>query len=244
VKLLALLAATVALAAALGAAAARAAASADECRGLLVCLPVPGPWVAVPARTEASPGQALYELRCPLPGYIVAGTDVRLSDREIDVSFRGETGSPVSPGVTTSRAVLFSGTFAGTRRVQTAFRPFIGCVPTSGGGGRDQTSVRRPAALRPTRPLERRVVTRRLQSGVSSRVVARCRKGERLVAGSHAVGFFTGNAPPGQSLLGAVEVVTRLQAGAVVATVTTAPSLPPALRVVAQVHAVCRKASL
>jgi hypothetical protein len=237
------LALVAALATALGAAGAGAATTADECRGLLVCLPVPGPWVVIPAVTGGTPARTEFELRCPLRGYIVAGTDVRLSDREIDVFFRGETGSPVSPGVTTSRAVLFTGTFVGTRRLATTFQPFLGCVPTSGGGGRDQTSVSRQEALRPTRPLQRRVVTRRLQSGVSTRIVARCRSGERLVAGAQAVGFYT-NVPPGQTLLDAVRIVGRVRAGAVVATATAAASLPPSLRVVAQVQAVCRRASL
>ena len=239
-----LLGALAALAAVLGAAGAPAATTADECRGLMVCLPVPGPWVEIPPRAGAAPARVAFELRCPLAGYIVAGTDVRLAEREIDVSFRGETGSPVTPGVTTSRAVLFTGTYVGTRRRATTFRPFLGCIPTRGGGGRDQTSVSRPAALRPTRPLERRVVTRRLQSGASIQVVARCRKGERLVEGAHAVGYYTGEAPPGETLLGAIDVARRVRGTAVVATATADASLPPALRVVAQVQALCRRASL
>jgi hypothetical protein len=242
VRRLALFGACVALTAALGAASAQAAATADECRGLLVCLPVPGPWVVIPP--GGAPARTAFELRCPLRGYIVAGTDVRLSDREIDVAFRGETGSPVAPGVTTSRAVLFTGTYVGTRRRAVTFRPFLGCVPTSGGGGRDQTSVAPPSGLRPTRPLERRVVTRRLQSGTRIQVVARCRRGERLIEGAHAVGFDTGNVAPGQTLLGAVDVVRRIRGAAVVATATADASLPQSLRVVAQVQALCRKASL
>jgi hypothetical protein len=208
----------------------------------MVCLPVPGPWVVIPP--AGSPPRTSFELRCPLRGYIVAGTDVRLADREIDVAFRAETGSPVAPGVTTSQAVLFTGTYVGTRRRPTTFRPFLGCVPTSGGGGRDQTSVSQQAALRPTRPVERRVVTRRLQSGTTIRVVARCRGGERLVEGSHAVGFYTGDVPPGDTLVDAVRIVRRVVGSAVVATATAAPSLPPSVRVVAQAQAFCRRASL
>lgn len=232
------------LAAAAASGLATAATAADECRGLQVCLPVAGPWVALPARAlGGAPPRVDYELRCPLRGYIVAGIDVRLADPDVDVSFRGETGSPVSPGVTTSQAVLFTGTHTGARRTPTSFRPFVGCVPTSGGGGRDQTSLRRtsaPTALRPTRPLERRVVSRRLRPGTSVEVVARCRRGTRLVSGGHAVAFFT-DAAPGGSLLGAVRVTRRTRAGAVVATAAAAATLPADLRVEVQVQALCAR---
>ena len=111
------------VAAVLAGTAAAPAGAADECNGLRVCLPVSGPWVAV------AQGGAEYELRCPRQGYIVAGTDARLASRDIDVSFRGETGSPVAPGVTTRAAVLFRAISTGT--TPTSFRPFIGCIPTA-----------------------------------------------------------------------------------------------------------------
>jgi hypothetical protein len=82
--------------------------AADECRGLQVCLPVPGPWVAIPAPSGDGVPSVTWEMRCPLRGYIVAGIDARVSDRAVDVSIRGENGAPVSPGVTTGRAVLFT----------------------------------------------------------------------------------------------------------------------------------------
>ena len=77
------------------------AQAADECKGLRVCLPVTGPWVVVPA------GGIDYELACPLKGYVVAGTDARVATADVDVWFRGETGSPVGPGVTTRQSVVF-----------------------------------------------------------------------------------------------------------------------------------------
>ncbi len=137
----------VALAAFLGATG--AAWGADECRGLQVCLPVPGPWVAIPAPSGGGVPSVTWQMRCPLRGYIVAGIDARVSDRSIDVSIRGENGAPVSPGVTTGREVLFTAVYTGGGRRATSFRPFIGCVPTSGGGGRGQTSVRRTTAFAP-----------------------------------------------------------------------------------------------
>ena len=121
-------------AAALAASASPASAAPRECRGLQVCVPVVGPWVAV----HAEPVQFL--LSCPR-GYLVGGTDAELSDRAIDVVFLGNQGSPVNPGITTSRDALFVGTYVGTGDSAATFRPHLGCVPAGGGGGRVPTAV-------------------------------------------------------------------------------------------------------
>ena len=218
------------------------AVAADECRGLLVCLPVAGPWVAVPA-PGGNAARVDYLLRCPRRNYIVAGVDARLADAEIDVSFRGETGAPVAPGVTTRGALLFSAVSTAASRRPTSFQPFIGCVPTSGGGGRAQTSYTAtpPGGLRPTEPIERRVVTRRLATGVALFTV-RCPSGARLLDGSHAVAFRTGAAPSSR-VLSAVRVKRSLVGGAVVARVTVASGGLGGARAELQLHAVCRKAA-
>ena len=90
------------------------AGAADECRGLEVCLPVQGPWVVVPPS-----GVVHWDLRCPRRGYIVAGTDARVSDRGVDVWFRAETGSPVGPGRSSTGSAYFTARYAGAtaRRV-------------------------------------------------------------------------------------------------------------------------------
>jgi hypothetical protein len=232
-----LLAATTVVVALLAAAAVPAVA-ADECRGLQVCLPVAGPWVVVPPTAVVE-----YELRCPLPGYIAAGVDVRLSETEIDVSFRGETGSPVGAGVTTRRAVLFTARSTAPAPRHSSFKPFVGCVPTSGGGGRAQTAYAAtpPGGLRPSRPLERVVVTRRVQEGISV-VRARCPRGARLLGGSHAVAFRTA-APPAARVLAAVRVAQSVAGGAVVARVSVAPGALDGAPAEVQLHAVCRKAA-
>jgi hypothetical protein len=62
-RLLALVVAATAVAVGLGAGTGRAA---DECRGLQVCLPVTGPWVAIPAADGGGPAVAVWELRCPV----------------------------------------------------------------------------------------------------------------------------------------------------------------------------------
>ena len=217
------------------------ARAADECRGLQVCLPVPGPWVAIPAPAGGGVPTVSWEMRCPLRGYIVAGIDARVSDRAIDVSIRGENGAPVSPGVTTGRAVLFTAVYTGTARKPTTFRPFIGCVPTSGGGGRGETSIRHTTAFAPGKPLDRRVVERRLLSGASVRATGRCPAGTRLLGAQHAFAFRIDD-EPGSTLLNAVRI-QRTSAGRTVTAVgTVAPSVPQGLRVLLQVQILCSKA--
>jgi hypothetical protein len=226
-----------AVAAGVGVGAGRAA---DECRGLQVCLPVPGPWVAIPPSEGGGPAVAVWELRCPLKGYIVAGIDARVSDRSIDVSFRGENGAPVSPGVTTGREVLFTAVYAGTGRLTTSFQPFVGCIPSSGGGGRALTGTASPAAYVPAKPIERRVARKRLVSGSTTRVVQSCPAGTRLLGAQHAYAFRVG-AQPGRSLLDAVNVRQTVAGRSVVARASVDASVPRRLQVELQVHALCTK---
>jgi hypothetical protein len=215
--------------------------AADECRGLQVCLPVTGPWVAIQPAGGA-PAVAVWELRCPVRGYIVAGIDARVSDRSIDVSFRGENGAPIGPGVTTGRELLFTAVYAGTARRTTAFQPFIGCIPSSGGGGRALTATTTRTAYAPGRPIERRVARKRLVSGGTVRVVQRCPAGARLVGAQHAYAFHVG-AEPGASLLDSVRVQRTVEGQSVVARASLAASVPRRLRVELQLHALCTRAT-
>ena len=214
--------------------------AAGECRGLQVCLPVTGPWVAIPAAQGGGPAVGVWELRCPVKGYIVAGIDARVSDRSIDVSFRGENGAPVSPGVTTGREVLFTAVYAGTGRRTTAFQPFVGCIPSSGGGGRALTGTTARTAYVPARPIERRVVRKRLVSGGTVRVVQTCPAGARLLGAQHAYAFYVG-AQPGASLLDAVDVRQTISGRTVVARARVDASVPRRMRVELQLHALCTR---
>jgi hypothetical protein len=231
---------TVVVAAALAASAigrgAGAATAADECRGLQVCLPVAGPWVVVPAPGPTATARADWELRCPFREYVVAGTDARLSDPDLDVFIRGETGSPVSPGVTTSRAVLFSGVYAGRRRIPTTFRPFVGCIPASGGGGRSLTSA---SALPPTRPVTRRVAQRRVPPAATVTASVACRPSETVVAGGHAVAFRTAS-PPTRRVIAAVRARRSTTPRRVTVTAAAA-RLPRGAIALVQVVAYCRR---
>ena len=57
--------------------------------------------------SSCRPEASTTSLRARSPGYVVAGTDARVATGDVDVSFRGEIGSPVGPGVTTHRSVVF-----------------------------------------------------------------------------------------------------------------------------------------
>ena len=220
--------------------------AADECRGLQVCLPVAGPWVTIPARApKATTSSVTWALRCPLRGYIVAGLDARLSDRRIDVSFRGEAGSPVAPGVTTGQTVFFVATFTGQGRKATSFRPFIGCVPSSGGGGRAATAysrTRAATALKPGRPIEWRVAGVQLEPGNVRTMALRCKTGDRLIGWSWATGTRT-DVEPSPALLAGAHVTGTVRAGRVLVRVMASPRLPAGLIVEAQGHAVCARAA-
>ncbi len=206
------------------------AQAADECAGLRVCLPVTGPWVVVPG------GGVEYELSCPLPGYIVAGTDARVATADVDVTFRAEVGSPVGPGVTTSRSVVFRAARTASVATPSSFRPFIGCIPTRGGGGRALTSV--AASIRPTRPTRSAVVSVPIRRG-SQVVRVACPSGSRLVASTHAVAFRR-VAPPSAALTSGVTVVRSVSGGAVVARVTASAEAIGAKAEV-QLRAVCAR---
>ena len=206
-----------------------------ECDGLMVCVPVAGPWVVVPLGTERVP-HVEYQLSCPR-GYVVGGLDAELTDRAIDVGFVGRLGSPVNPGITTGRRVVFVGTYLGTTARAPSFRPHIGCMPSAGGGGRIPTAV--AAVVPPGQPAIRRVRTQRVRAG--TRVAAQsCARRERLVWSSHAFGFFTEN-PPTPSLVANVTGRPR-RAGRQLAVAVRADAELAGVRAVVQVHVVCTRA--
>jgi hypothetical protein len=241
-----LLAIGVVAAAALAAGVAPAGAT-NECRGLQVCVPVAGPWVVVPVGRSVPRPHVEFQLSCPR-GYIVGGIDVELSDRAIDVSFLGRSGSPVNPGITTTRDAVFLGTYVGNGAAVASFRPHLGCIPASGGGGREPAAVhvnappgqpQKPAAVQafaPGQPTTRRVKNVRLLAG--SRTVAQgCAAGERLVAATYALGFPTA-APPGRQLVAGVGLSQAVRGDRVIVTARANAAARVAGALV-QVDAVC-----
>jgi hypothetical protein len=177
-----------------------------------------------------------YQLTCPR-GHVVGGLDARLSVRGIDVGFIGTLGSPVNPGITTSRSAVFLGTYVGRSDGVASFRPFIGCMPAAGGGSRVPTSV---SQLRPGQPVTRRVKTVRVRPGTTT-VTQRCVSGERLVGGSHAIAFAT-RTPPSASLVRSVSASQSLTAGSVVVRVRGDAELA-GVRATLQVHALCSRSA-
>ncbi len=209
------------VAAAFAVAAAPAGAT-NECRGLQVCVPVVGPWVV------ATPGQVEFQLACP-QRYIVAGLDAELTSRGIEVGFVGALGSPVNPGITTSREAVFLGRVV-RDVVGATFRPHIGCVPGSGSGRRTPTAYH---VFPPGKPTIRHVVNFHVRAGVTTHEV-RCARNEQLVSASHAIGFL-GDTPPSEGAIGSVRATQRFRNGIVLVTVHAAKHV----RAVVQLDLLC-----
>jgi hypothetical protein len=227
----ALIAAAV-LASALAAGVDRAGAT-NECRGLNPCVPVHGPWVVVPVARSVPRPEVQYQLTCPR-GYVVGGVDAEVTDRAIDVAFLGKTGSPINPGITTSRTVVFVATYTGAGGRAATFRPHAGCT-TAGGGGRTPTVV--SAVSPPGQPALRRARTVRVAAGTTRRIVETCRPGERLVAAYHARGFFTAQPPPAAGIA-RLSAAARVRRNGVVVTARAGTALR-GMRAVVQVAVVC-----
>jgi hypothetical protein len=213
---------------------ASSAGATNECRGLQVCVRVAGPWVVVPATATAPRPHVDFQLSCPR-GFVIGGLDAELSDRAIDLAFLGRLGSPVNPGVTTTRAALFRATYTGSSPRGPSFRPHLGCLPASGGGS-GPVPYRRPSAFPPGEPTIRRVHTLALRPGVV-RAVAACAASERLLSAWHAVAFFTPSPPTG-ALIQSVTATRSVQGLRVVVRVHVAAAVQ-GVRAVVQVGAVC-----
>jgi hypothetical protein len=150
-----------------------------------------------------------FQLDCP-KRFIVGGLDAELSSRAIELGFVGGLGSPVNPGITTTGSAVFLGRFVGARGVA-SFRPHIGCIPTSGGGGREPTAYR---AFTPGKPTVRIVKELLVLPGITTHVIARCAVNQRLVHATHAVGFYS-NDPPSAGVAQSVQVQQVVRKGSV-----------------------------
>ena len=229
----ALLALTVAVAGAL-ALTAGAARAADECKGLQVCIPVEGPWVTV------SSAGADWELPCPLPGYVVGGTDARVTTADVDVSFRGETGSPVGPGVTTKRSLVFHGVRTGAGSGTSSFKPSIGCIPSRGGGGR---CAHRPDGERPRPEAVGTALQRRRHLSRPPPLAGHSRRAARHAptsSGRRTPSASTRRRPPTAAQRRAIRVNRSVVEGVVVARVRATDAAGESAKV--QVRALCSRA--
>jgi hypothetical protein len=208
------------------------AGATNECNGFPACVSVPGPWVPLAARTGA---HAAWDLKCP-DRFIVGGIDALVSDRAIDVGFQGMVGGPVAPGLATGQDALISGMYTGAARRASAFKPFIGCIPTSGGGGRETTAYHAsPPKVYPAgRPTVRRAAVVHLRPGLEGAVKPTCAPKERLVSVDAAAGFYT-TLPPAASAAAAV----RVQVVGQTVRISVGRNLPAGMRADVQVVALC-----
>jgi hypothetical protein len=225
----------IAVAAAL-AVSAPSARAADECKGLMVCIPVAGPWVAIPAPGGAT-ATATWRLVCPEG--VVGGVDARASEAAVAVEFPGRIGSPVNPGITTTRSLLFRGTYAGRARKASSYRPFIGCIPGGGGGPRTPTALSAASEVKPGEPITIRVKTLRVRAGTLARTTLRCLRGERLLHAGHSVGLYT-DGVPSKAQLAAVRVL-RVSRGEQILVSATRRGLAAGVRVEVQIRAECAR---
>jgi len=211
---------------ALVAATAAPGSAADECRGLRACIPVPGPWVVVNQASESE-----FLLSCGRRG-VVGGVDADATTAAVRLSFDGRLGAPVSPGVTTTRSAYFRGILA--RGGRAAFRPWLGCIPAAGGGGRSTVSAR----VAPGAALDRRARIVVVTPGEVKTASIGCPVGERLVGGWHAIAFRTTKAPDlrDAALVEASHALTRSK---VVVTVAATDALSVDAHAIVQVGAAC-----
>jgi hypothetical protein len=220
-----LLAAVVA-ALAIAAATAAGAGAQNECRGIQQCIPVGGPWVYVHGHAETQ-----FLLSCGTKG-VVGGLDAVATSTAVRIGFDGRLGAPVSPGVTTTRSVLFRARVVA--RPSGAFEPWVGCIPANGGGGRSTVSAR----IAPGPSLDRvaRIVV--VSPGEVKSASIGCPAGEKLVGGWHAIAFRTKNAP---SLADAARVHARhaLVGRKVFVTVASTDALSIDAHALVQVGAEC-----
>ena len=201
-----------------------------------MCIPVAGPWVAIPAPGGQS-ATATWQLVCPQG--IVGGVDALASETAVAVEFPGRIGSPVNPGITTTGSLLFKGTYAGRVRKATSYQPFIGCIPGGGGGPRTPTAFTRAARSGPAIRSRSASTTLRLIPGRLARTTLTCRPGERLLHSAHSVGLYTDGVPTAAQLA-AVRVVQVRRGGKILVSATRR-GLAPDVGAVVQVQAECAR---
>lgn len=214
----------------------KAANAGRECEGLIVCIPVAGPWVQVLGGARPTN----YQLACPGRGQVIGGID---ADRAgpLGITFLGSLGGPIGPGVTTSRAAVF---VAQTTRALSGFRPLLGCIPGGGGGGRGRTVYEPKRKLQAVAPVPEATVWRvknvRLKDQQHQRVTHTCLAEEHLLSFSTAIAFRTAR-PPSLSTLGSVRATARRAGERIVVDVRSGVARPPNVRVELQIQAVCAR---
>lgn len=209
------------------AAGAPAGGAADECHGIQRCIPVSGPWVVV---RHGQP--STYLLACPQGRGVVGGVDAVATNGAVRVAFEGRIGAPVAPGVTTTRSAYFKSLLV-KGRVE-AFQPWLGCIPTGGGGGRSTVSAR----VKPGPALDRRARIVVIGPGTVKFGAVSCPVGERLAGSWDALAFRTA-AAPNLRAAALVHVTRTISGKKVVVTASATDALSIDVHAVVQVGAEC-----
>lgn len=207
-----------------------------ECQNVKDCVGVPGPWIVVPAR-----GEATYLFGCPARrAFIVGGTDARASSKSIRVWFDGKLGAPIGvPRGSKGGAILLFHATANNGKEGT-FQPILGCVTPT------QRSKRSTVAVLPGTPPGAPLDLRTEQFGLKLNrpllkhtTTVGCPKNERLV-GSWSALAFASTGPPDLAYAKAVTVTIVAAGGKVHADIEKSRVFGPfAPRAWAQIGAMC-----
>ena len=184
----------------------------SECRNVRNCIAVTGPWVVIPAHSEAT-----YLLRCPEPtGYEIGGTDARATSSDVRVWFDGQLGAPIGTPSTHSSggAVLLFHAVTNSGRPG-SFEPILGCVTLKQKSPRSVLSARAVASVpgrAPGVPLDYRARLVPIEPGVyypARFTEEHCPAHERLVGSWTALTFPAG--APDLAAIGKLTVARRVR---------------------------------
>ena len=200
-----------------------------------MCITVNGPWVAVPAR-----GEATFLLECPKRQGTVGGVDVLASSTDVRVTW--DAGVPSAPirggGNTTGPYLLFHAVSATGK--PGLMQPWIGCLPNPPTNPRSTTSARVVAITKPGKPVDLWQTSVPLHAGRQTASRACGGKGERLLSGWQATAFKVDSAPS-TALAAHVHAAVVVGDVRVAASIATSAGIPAGDEPEVQVGAVCAK---
>jgi hypothetical protein len=204
--------------------------AANECSGIPKCIPVSGPWVSVPAT-----GEVMFALQCPQNRGIIGGLDAQATSLDVRATFDGIIAAPVAFGRTTLSQAMFRAVSATHK--PGSFKPFIGCIPTSGQAGANTISSK----LTPVGPpLDLRMVFLKVTPGYRRTTTVGCPGGEALVDGWGTPAFTT-TKPPDPKSAATIHVQTKVVGTHAVVAVTVSNALPRGAGAEVQVGVRCAR---
>jgi len=209
---------------------------ATPCKGQKMCITVNGPWVAIPAR-----GEATFLLECPKRQGTVGGVDVLASSTDVRVTWdAGVPAAPIHSGGTTTGAYLLFRAVSASGKAG-LMQPWIGCLPPPPANPRSTTSARvAPKITKPGKPLDLWQTSVAVHTGHQTATRACGSKGERLLSGWQATAFKV-DTPPSPAAAGHVHATFMLEDGRAAVSIETGSGIPAGSEPEVQVGAVCAK---